>query len=194
MKIVFDLKNMSDLSYLMEYAKNLGVTDFNIMMDAIIKKQAETFRKKSEKTENPTKDMINYNLWENKQDSYFINDFISDKLKFKYGISRYGDVLCFQFGKEKPMKYSIDNSSGNIYVYLLKKGCPNKADIATLQNYSLRINLEEIFDKIYGKDSFKKHAEKHVMGIIEKSQQDWKNRGKRKWQWQNFYCYTSRYK
>ena len=191
MRITFEITKIDDLAFLKTYSEKLKITDFNIFMDGMIANYAKRFREKllKESVETPkvkieiedayipnqkNEEMINYNLWENKNDAYLINDFLKDSLKFKYGISRYGEVICFQYGREKKMKYSIDYSSGNIYIFLLKKGCPNKADIATLQKYSLKVSLEELFDKIYGVGSFEKHARKHIMEIIEKSQLEWK--------------------
>lgn len=169
MKITFDLNAIDELAFLKKYANSIGCPDFNIFINAMIKNYSERLQKKSDP-----------NSWESKKDSYFINDFIKEQLKFQYGISRYGDVICFQFGKEKTIKISTDVSSGIYYIYLLKKGCPNKCDMATLQNYSIRFNLEEIYEKVYGKGTFKQHAEEHVKQLVEASQIEWKNRGKRK--------------
>lgn len=74
------------------------------------------------------------------------------------------------------MKYSFDTGTGDAYVYLLLQGCPNKADISTLQKFSTRINLEELYDHIYGKGTYEKYARETVMKKIQKSQEEWKKK------------------
>ncbi len=59
----------------------------------------------------------------------------------------------------------------------LKLGCPNKCDMATLSQYSIRLTLRELYDKIYGNGTYEKYVEKNVMKKIEASQKAWKENG-----------------
>ena len=48
--------------------------------------------------------------------------------------------------------------------------------MATLQKFSIRLNLEELYDKVYGKGTFEKYVRKNVMEKIQKSQEEWKKK------------------
>lgn len=164
MKITLELQNVNELSKLKNYAEKKGYT-IDQLIDGIIKKASLKINEGNSEDQYSTK-----------LDHYPINDFLTEKLKFKYLLLKDGVVACNQFGKLKEMKYSFDTGSGDVYVYLLLQGCPNKADIATLQKFSKRINLEDLYNQIYGKNTFEKYVRENVMKKIYKSQEAWKKK------------------
>lgn len=83
----------------------------------------------------------------------------------------------------KKLNYSYDTGEGEAYIYLLKAGCPNKADIPTLQKYSVKIQLSHLYDVIYGAGTYEKYIDRIIEKRIQESQKAWKmkdNGGKRK--------------
>lgn len=169
MKITFELQQVDALATLKNYADSKNTTIDEIIDQALVKIALNL--KTNEENKCSTEDQYNAKL-----DHYTINEFLKAKLKFPYFIFKDGTVGCNQFGKLKEMKYSFDTGTGDVYVYLLLQGCPNKADIATLQKFSTRINVEELYDHVYGKGTFEKYARKNVMDKIQKSQEEWKKK------------------
>jgi len=172
MKVTFELQQVDALATLKTYAQNKNLT-IDQIVDLALAKMALNLKAKEEQ-KCSAEDQ--YNM---KADRHPINDYVKSKLKFPYIILKDGSIICNQFGKQKDLNYSFDTGTGDAYVYLLLQGCPNRADIATLQKYSIKINVEELYDQIYGKGTFEKYARKNVMNKIEASQKAWKekNRG-----------------
>lgn len=169
MKIIFELQQVDALATLKNYAESKNLTLDKIIDQALVKIALNL----KTKEENICTAEDQYNA---KLDHYTINEFLKERLKFPYFIFKDGTIGCNQFGKLKEMKYSFDTGNGDAYVYLLLQGCPNKADIVTLQKNSTRINVEELYDHVYGKGTFEKYARKTVMEKIQKSQEEWKKK------------------
>lgn len=169
MKVTFDLQQVDALATLKTYAESKNFTLDQLIDNALVK-IALNLKTKEENQCSPEE------IYQAKLDHYPINEYLKEKLKFSYILLKDGTVACNQFGKFKEMKYSFDTGTGDVYVYLLLQGCPNRADIATLQKNSIRINLEELYDKVYGKDTFEKYVRENVMNKIQKSQEEWKRK------------------
>ena len=169
MKVTLELQQVDALATLKSYAEKKGYTLDQIIDQALVK-IALNLKTKEENTCSAE------DQYKAKLDHYKINDYLNSKLKFQYILIKDGTVACNQFGKLKELKYSFDTGTGDAYVYLLLQGCPNKADMATLQKFSIRLNLEELYDKVYGKGTFEKYVRKNVMEKIQKSQEEWKKK------------------
>lgn len=168
MKVIFNLEQVEALAVLKEYANKKG-TEVDKIIDQAITKIALNVKTLEEKNECSEEEIYRARL-----DQYTINDFVKEKLKFKYFLLKDGTVACAQYNKLKKLNYSYDSGSAEAYVYLLLNGCPNKADIPTLQRFSLRLSMKEIYEKIYGKNTYEKYVEKNIMKKIEASQAAWK--------------------
>ncbi len=167
MELKINLENEANVTYLVNYANEKNVS-LDYLFERLIGRAVEKIQEmKLEKQE------------KKKVDAVFINDYLKTKLKFKYGISRLGDVICFQQGKEKKINICTD-SENNYFIYLLKQGCPSRCDAKTLSAYSVKINLEELYDHIWGEGTFNKNASQNVANKVIISQNNWKKRSKKK--------------
>lgn len=168
MKVIFNLEQVEALAVLKAYANKKG-TEVDKIIDQAITKIALNVKTLEEKTEYSKEEIYRARL-----DQYAINDFLPEKLKFKYLIQKDGTVKCIQFNKVKELNYSFDSGTGEAYIYLLKAGCPNKCDAKTLFGYSLMLSMREIYEKIYGPDTYDKYVDKIIQKKIQESQMRWK--------------------
>ena len=171
MKITLELQQVDALATLKTYAESKNSTLDHLIDQALVKIALNLKTKEEEENTCSSEDFYRAKL-----DQYPINDYVKEKLKFKYLLQKDGTVKCLQFNKVKELNYSFDVESGEAYIYLLKAGCPNKCDSKTLFGFSLMISLKELYNKIYGEGTFEKYAMKNVMKKIEASQKEWKKK------------------
>lgn len=77
MKITLNLENLEELSKIKIFALEKGLT-IDQVIDAMIKKAASNLKTKNENQISPE------DVYRAKLDQYVINDFIKEKLKFRY--------------------------------------------------------------------------------------------------------------
>ena len=180
MVITLNLEHLEELAKLKAYAERKNITIDEIIDKAVIKLASKLNdpQKEVKEVKEDHKVFMQEGIltFDQKKPSYILNEYIKDKLKFKYVITKEGKIFCQQYTKLKELNICIDHETEDFYVYLFKAGAPATFD----PKYSLKINLEEYYNYIYGEHTFEKYALRNVMKKVEESQKNWKKLNKKK--------------